>query len=577
MHNIVWIILAPLLLLLPTVQASEGLEADLIFDRVEGDTWTVYAANLEQGITVPILTGDSRFGCPLVSPNSRYMAFNSRYHPLDDELQYAVYIFNSATQTTQTVGPFAFDSLRDGGISCDMVWSPNSEWLLFHSPHQDDEGWFDDYIVRADGSDLRQLTRGYSPKFFAWANDSQSAYITNNWAVHRVEIETMNMELVSDLVPWGHGQFSPDQTSLYIHVYPPEEPIMQVDVATGDSETLFEHSPNGMEWAWSPDGSIGAVSLGKEVYAVQDGEMWPVVYPIPGGIWDLMWLPDNRTLIMNYDASSSDDEEPWVVTVQVEQGVFDEMGFLRHGIMPMLSPDGEWIAFLRKHADGYEIYRMRPDGSTIAPIPEGVVDVGLWDRWPFTLRTPLAFPAGWQESDYEPAKAPTLPPRWTCPSAWDTDECYVLQIFYFYCEGQNWINATNWGTANEPWYGVRVNEDGHVTALELIQNNLHKTLVPYLGDLTYLEHLSLADNALRGSISSELGNLTTLRSLDLSNNRFSGTLPEWLDGDTEAGHPALEVLSVGNNCGLTAPNPTVEAFVESLDPGWQDKQDHCDR
>jgi WD40 repeat protein len=390
MYRIVWAILS-LLTLLPASQTNAPFEADIIFDTYEGDTWTVYGADLDQLITRPILTREGHYKCPHVSPDGRYLAYmlvDADYTTQNPKL-YTVYVYVLATQTTQVIGPFEYDSWRDFGNSCNMEWSPDSQWLMFRSCHYDTESW-DEFIIHPDGTDMRRLTSKYGDNFLAWGADSQHVYLYFDWpgVVYRVDLETMEYTpLVEERFIRGL-QLSPDEAYLYADTadYPPD--VRRFNLDTGASEVLFEGTDGN--WAWSPDGSIGAVTTRKEVYAVQDGNLWEVIYHQSESLGSLVWLPDNRTLVMGYGS-----RDPWLVSVDVEKGTFDEINFLRHGIMPAVTPDGEWIVFLRKHSDGYEIYRMRPDGSDIAPIPNGVVTVGfpLWGRTSFSvLSTPLDLP-----------------------------------------------------------------------------------------------------------------------------------------------------------------------------------------
>ena len=92
-------------------------------------------------------------------------------------------------------------------------------------------------------------------------------------------------------------------------------------------------------------------------------------------------------------------------------------------------------------------------------------------------------------------------------------------------EGPGWANSENW--LNGPistWYGVTV-EDGRVTALELVDNNLWGSIPVELEYLTELVRLNLSNNNLVSVIPGEIGNLSKLRFLYLGNNQLSGSIP----------------------------------------------------
>lgn len=132
--------------------------------------------------------------------------------------------------------------------------------------------------------------------------------------------------------------------------------------------------------------------------------------------------------------------------------------------------------------------------------------------------------------------------------------------------------TTNQLTGNIPL------ELGNLTSLKrliLCDNQLTGNIPPELGHLTNLETMDLSLNQLSGSVPSEFGNLVHLSGMLLFGNRMSGPLPKWMDGNAMAGHPPIRGLLLHDNCGLTASNSAVQAFVESEDPDWQDSQWNC--
>ena len=160
----------------------------------------------------------------------------------------------------------------------------------------------------------------------------------------------------------------------------------------------------------------------------------------------------------------------------------------------------------------------------------------------------------------------------------------ILVAIYNDTEGESWTNDTNWmsDASLERWYGVTVDSDGRVTALNLPNNNLRGSLppsivhlealrslqlnhnrlsgeiLPELGELSRLEDLVLSSNLLTGSIPSELGQLSGLRSLVVSFNRLSGAIPPELG---QLGN--LESLSLSVN-ELTGPVPAELGRLRSL-------------
>ena len=104
----------------------------------------------------------------------------------------------------------------------------------------------------------------------------------------------------------------------------------------------------------------------------------------------------------------------------------------------------------------------------------------------------------------------------------------ALITFYFATGGAQWENSTNWrdsAASLAQWFGVKTDDDGRVTAIELPENRLVGTLPPRIGALIHLEILDLSGNDLVGSIPPELGNLTSLSTLYLGGNRLTGCVP----------------------------------------------------
>ncbi|UZO80676.1 hypothetical protein NBT05_17255 [Aquimarina sp. ERC-38] len=131
-------------------------------------------------------------------------------------------------------------------------------------------------------------------------------------------------------------------------------------------------------------------------------------------------------------------------------------------------------------------------------------------------------------------------------------EKQALIEFYHQLDGDNWTNNSNW-LSNEKvcnWFGVTV-EEGHITEIELIKNNLNGEITSvienftslrklnfkansvYLGDIAYerlvnLEELVLVQCIKEIPIPSDIGKLPKIRVLALANNKHTGTIPEEL-------------------------------------------------
>lgn len=126
----------------------------------------------------------------------------------------------------------------------------------------------------------------------------------------------------------------------------------------------------------------------------------------------------------------------------------------------------------------------------------------------------------------------------------------ALVALYDSTNGDQWQVRTNWKT-DQPvatWYGVRV-DNGRVTDVELIDNNLVGTIPPEIGNLTALDTLHLYWNHLSGEIPPEIGNLTNLEFIRLTENDLSGPVPSQMSNLTN-----LHTLAISSN-NLSGPIP----------------------
>jgi PKD repeat protein len=105
--------------------------------------------------------------------------------------------------------------------------------------------------------------------------------------------------------------------------------------------------------------------------------------------------------------------------------------------------------------------------------------------------------------------------------------------------GQNWLNKTNWKVAGRPistWYGVSVNAQGYVQAIQLSNNRLSGSLPPM--DMAFLQDLSLSGNQLTGTIPAF--NMPNLVNMLLSYNGLTGRIPNF-------NMPYLQTLTLSFN------------------------------
>jgi len=126
-----------------------------------------------------------------------------------------------------------------------------------------------------------------------------------------------------------------------------------------------------------------------------------------------------------------------------------------------------------------------------------------------------------------------------------TAECESLIALYTSTDGDNWVDKTSWletyTPCSSPWYGVTCS-GGHVSQLNLVNNQLSGPIPPEIGNLSGLMYLYLYGNQLSGNIPSQIGNLNKLQYLYLYSNQLDGGIPPGLGNLS-----GLQYLSLSSN------------------------------
>jgi hypothetical protein len=141
-----------------------------------------------------------------------------------------------------------------------------------------------------------------------------------------------------------------------------------------------------------------------------------------------------------------------------------------------------------------------------------------------------------------PAAAQEAPPAVCSNPALDIPgaECAALASFYNSTNGAGWTAGSGWLVSPavcDDWLGISCAAAGgvqHVTAIELLSNNLSGPLPADIAALSELHTLNLFDNFLSGSIPTALGSMPALTTIDLGLNLLEGQIPFPLTASTGA-------------------------------------------
>ncbi|XP_004233904.1 probable LRR receptor-like serine/threonine-protein kinase At3g47570 [Solanum lycopersicum] len=144
-----------------------------------------------------------------------------------------------------------------------------------------------------------------------------------------------------------------------------------------------------------------------------------------------------------------------------------------------------------------------------------------------------------------------------------TDEAALLALKSHISFSSNNILATNWSSSSPvcTWIGITCNSRHHrVTTLDISSMQLHGTIPPHLGNLSFLVSIIIDNNTFHGELPKELklisvrrnnftGAIPTflsllpeLRIVHLSSNQFFGEIPSSLSNITQ-----LQVLDMSKN------------------------------
>ncbi|XP_059294657.1 probable LRR receptor-like serine/threonine-protein kinase At3g47570 [Lycium ferocissimum] len=106
----------------------------------------------------------------------------------------------------------------------------------------------------------------------------------------------------------------------------------------------------------------------------------------------------------------------------------------------------------------------------------------------------------------------------------NTDKAALLALKSHISFGPNNIFVANWSSSSPvcSWIGITCgSRHKRVTALEISSMQVHGTIPPHLGNLSFLVSLDISNNTFHGDLPEELVHLQRLKLIDVTSNNLS--------------------------------------------------------
>ena len=312
-----------------------------------------------------------------------------------------------------------------GIIETSPAWSPDGHHIAFISNQSGNQ---DIWVIRADGSDLKNLTNN-NPGFdgdFSWSPNSRSIAFGSDsagefdiWIFNLETLQTENLTQDFDFIP-GNAVWSPDGQYIAFVAQKNDQSLGIWTLSLADGEfSALTHDLDGSFYSphWSPDSSnlaflsnIDSAGAGIWIADVSNGDVFPVELlgqarsesniewsPTDnwiasanledGNIWLIdpftrdminltpesagsvpVWSRDGKKIAYYSIADGSLDI--WIVNVDGLDMTNLTADYNGKDVQPDWSPDGSRIAFVSDRSGQMAIWIMNSDGSN----PEKLTD-----------------------------------------------------------------------------------------------------------------------------------------------------------------------------------------------------------
>ena len=283
-------------------------------------------------------------------------------------------VYTSGTETGTNINAVEATALRgDITASGTAIVSVEMDRITFMSDREDDQ--HDIYIMKADGTDVRRLTRsgGQRPK---WSPDGRRILHDRNGVIFVMSDDgNWNFRLVSKTYNVSHPVWSPDGTKIVFHCHPDDKAELCVsDVDGGNLTRLTDNLAVDSRPAWSPDGDkiifVSDRDGNDEIYVMDADGRHPKRLTFSGGRGNQgvdtapSWSPDGQEILFQSGRVGVE----WHIYVMNSDGtnVRPLTPITASSECPSWSSDGQTIVFHSLlDSDKGEIYVMDRDDSNV--------------------------------------------------------------------------------------------------------------------------------------------------------------------------------------------------------------------
>ena len=242
-------------------------------------------------------------------------------------------------------------------------WSPDGQWILVSANRERD---MEIYLIRADGSAIRQLTHNESDDLARWSDDGQRILVQSTQA-GRSKWSSMKLD-GSEARPFAPDSVvsrSPDgKTLLFESVRDGRGRLFLMTAAHTDAREIAtaRHAEQG---SFSPDGKLIVFEQRNAMH--DDIPHSQIIVSKPDGSepkfvavgTDPSWSKDGSRIM--FKAPDDKTNTLWISTV-APNGSGQRR--LAAGVHMQYSPDGRRIVFMRDSADGNaHVWIMNADGT----------------------------------------------------------------------------------------------------------------------------------------------------------------------------------------------------------------------